>query len=90
MREPVRQVAAEIEEDGSASALFIGLPSGNYAVVAAHDANDNGKFDRGFFGFGTEPYGFSNDARPWIGRPSFADASFRIESGETEILIELD
>jgi uncharacterized protein (DUF2141 family) len=90
MKEPVRQVSAEIGEDGSAVALFIGLPGGNYAVVAAHDANDNGQLDRGFLGFGAEPFGFSNDVRPWFGWPSFADASFRVESGETEIQIHLD
>ena len=53
-----------------------GVPPGRYAAQAFHDANGNGKADRNFMGLPTELVGFSNDARPRMAPPRFADAAF--------------
>lgn len=56
------------------------LPYGNYAIAAYHDANENGKLDKNFFGVPTELYGFSNDARGMVSAPDFKDAKFSLSS----------
>ncbi len=66
------------------------LPPGHYAVAVFHDENGNGEFDQGLFGIPLERYGFSNDARGFLGPPDFEAA--RIELGKTtrRITITLD
>jgi uncharacterized protein (DUF2141 family) len=58
-------------------------------VVAVHDENDNGAFDSGFLGFGGESLGYSNNVRPFLGRPDFDDVKLSIGPGQTEIEISL-
>ncbi|MDX1554448.1 MAG: DUF2141 domain-containing protein [Xanthomonadales bacterium] len=84
------QQSGEVAEDGTFSAEFAGLEEGEYAIVVVHDANENGVFDAGLFGFGGESVGYSNNASSWLGRPSFDDAKFTVEDSELEILINLD
>lgn len=55
--------------------VFRGLPPGMYAVAIFQDLNGNGKFDKGFFGFPKEPFGFSNNLKPRLSAPSFNSAS---------------
>lgn len=50
---------------------------GRYAIALLHDEDSDGDMDRDFFGLPQEGYGFSNDARPGLGPPSFDDAAFR-------------
>jgi Uncharacterized protein conserved in bacteria (DUF2141) len=45
-----------------ATIAFPSLAPGEYAVIAAHDENDNGEVDHGMFG-PSEPIGFSNGFR---------------------------
>src|SRR5690606_16285288 len=52
------------------------LKAGTYAVAVFHDENDNDSFDQNFFGLPLEDYGFSNDARGFLGPPSFDAAAF--------------
>ncbi len=59
------------------------LPAGNYAVKYYHDKNDNGELDTGAFGIPNEGYGFSNDARGFMGPPDFADMIFKLEEDLT-------
>lgn len=89
MREPFLQLSGAIADDGAYEATFYGVPTGEYAAVAVHDENDNGKLDNGLFGFGGERYGFSNGVRPMLGWPDFSAAAFSV-TGDTEIVIELD
>ena len=51
---------------------------GQYAFSFFHDKNDNGKFDTNFLGIPKEPYGFSNNARGFMGPPSYEKAKFTI------------
>ena len=54
------------------------LPEGNYATAIYQDLNDNKKFDKGWFGIPTEPYGLSNNFRPKFSAPGFEDCKFKI------------
>jgi competence ComEA-like helix-hairpin-helix protein len=65
------------------------LPYGVYAIVAFHDANDNGKLDTNLFGVPTEAYGTSNNARRRFGPPRFRDARFKFRTAHHKISIHL-
>ena len=90
MKEPYLQQSGPVDEDGSFETKFVSLPDGEYAVVVVHDANDNGKLDNGFLGFGGEGYGFSNNARSWFGWPDFEDAKIMVDQPATLVEIDLD
>lgn len=89
LKEPFLQTSGPVNEGGSYATLFAKVPTGEYAVVVAHDENDNGKLDNGFFGLGGEGYAFSNDARPLFGRPAFDRAKFAV-GNDTQIEISLE
>lgn len=55
------------------------LPAGTYAVQYYHDENDNGKMDTGMFGKPEEGYGYSNDARGFMGPADFEDQIFELK-----------
>ncbi len=84
------QQSGEVAEDGSFTAEFVGLEEGEYAIVVVHDANENGVYDAGLFGFGGEAVGYSNDASSWLGRPAFDAAKFTVSEAGQEIHITLD
>jgi uncharacterized protein (DUF2141 family) len=69
--------------------VFQGLPPGEYAVVAMHDENDNGKMDYNFLGIPVEGYGFSNNPRVLLKAPVFEAAKFRYDGGVLEVPISL-
>lgn len=56
------------------------IPSGTYAITYYHDENDNGQIDTGMFGKPEEGYGYSNDARGFMGPADFEDQLFEIKS----------
>jgi uncharacterized protein (DUF2141 family) len=74
---------------GTQSVVFTDLEPGTYAVIAFHDENDNGKLDENLWGAPTEGYGFSNDAKGFLGAPSFKDAAVMLDDNEKEITITL-
>ena len=88
MKEPYRQQSGKSNEKGEFITEFTDLTSGEYAVVVVHDANDNGKLDTGFLGFGGESYRFSNNASSWFGRPDYEEA--RIVTAPDGNLVEID
>jgi len=90
LMEAYLQESGEVAEDGTFEAEFVGLEEGEYAIVVVHDANDNGVFDAGLFGFGGESVGYSNNASSWLGRPSFDDAKFVVDQNGQTIHISLD
>jgi uncharacterized protein (DUF2141 family) len=90
MIEPYLQQSGTAGEDGRFETEFVSLPDGEYAVVVVHDANDNGKLDSGFLGFGGESYGYSNNARSWFGRPDFEDAKIVVDQPGTLVEIDFD
>ena len=87
---PYLQQSGKGGEDGSFTTRFVALPAGEYAVVVVHDANDNGQLDLGFLDFGGEDYAYSNQVKPWFGRPDFDEVKFTVADSEVVIEIDLD
>jgi len=75
--------------DGKARVVFEGLPPGGYAVAAYHDENGNGKLDTGFLGIPTEGLASSNDAKGFMGPPSFEKARVEVARGENRIVVRV-
>ena len=60
-----------------------------YAVAIYHDENSNKKFDS-FLSIPNEYYGFSNNAKVFLGPPKFEDAAIFVgQNDSVEIEIEL-
>lgn len=64
------------------------LPPGEYAISTYQDVNSNGKLDRYFIGKPKEPYGFSNNVKPF-GPPRYKDCKFTIDGSLKSISIKL-
>ena len=75
------QIAVPIK-DNAAVCNFGGLAPGKYALVAFHDENSNGKFDRNWLGMPKEGFAFSNNVRPVFSPPSFQAAAFDHAGGD--------
>jgi uncharacterized protein (DUF2141 family) len=83
----ITQGTIEFVEAGSVTYRYDVSP-GTYAIGIFHDVNLNNQLDNYFLGVPKEQYGFSNDARGFMGPPSFNDAAFPVK-GRTEIAITL-
>lgn len=83
----ITQGTIEYVEAGSVTYQYDVAP-GTYAIGIFHDVNLNNRLDNYFFGVPKEQYGFSNDARGFMGPPSFEAASFEVD-GQTDIQISL-
>ena len=90
MKKPMVQQSKEVNGNAELVFEFSGLLDGAYAAVAVHDENGNGVLDNGFLGMGGESYGYSNDAGPWLGRPSFEAATFLLGTEDLEITFQVD
>ncbi|RKR11463.1 uncharacterized protein (DUF2141 family) [Flavobacterium sp. 90] len=58
---------------------FDNLPTGEYAISTYHDENNNGKLDRNAMGIPSEAYAASNNAKGFMGPPSYKDAKFIVD-----------
>jgi uncharacterized protein (DUF2141 family) len=88
---PERAVAttrAAIRGSG-ARCTFEGVAAGTYAIALHHDEDDDDRVDTGIFGIPTEGTGASRDARGSMGPPSFRDAQFVHDGGETSMTIRM-
>lgn len=77
----------EMVDPGTAVYQF-NIPKGVYTIGIFVDENLNNKMDTNFVGMPTEQYGFSNNAKGFMGPPSFEDASFTVD-GPTTLKIDL-
>jgi uncharacterized protein (DUF2141 family) len=84
----LRQVDVSIT-GGRARVVFEGIPPGGYAVAAYHDENGDGKLDTGFLGIPTEGLASSNDAKGFMGPPSFEKARVVVGPGENRITVRI-
>lgn len=57
---------------------FPNVAPGRYAIAVLHDENSNGKADRALMMMPKEGFGFSRDAKVFMGPPSFKDAAFDV------------
>jgi uncharacterized protein (DUF2141 family) len=69
---------------------FENVPYGDYAIVALHDMNKDGKLDKNILGIPTEGYGFSNNAMDKFGPPSWIQASFVFAEKDEAKVIDLN
>lgn len=83
---PVFSASVEIK-DGKAVAVFENVPNGDYAIMALHDMNGNGKMDFQSNGMPKEAYGMSNNPMSF-GPPTWADAKVTVDKDQ-EITIRL-
>jgi uncharacterized protein (DUF2141 family) len=65
------------------------LPPGEYAVGMMQDMNENGRIDKNWLGYPTEPFGFSKNFKPVMGPPTFKDCSIDLRKGNQRIDIKL-
>ncbi len=84
----LRQVDVPIS-GGRARVVLEGLAPGGYAVAAYHDENGDGKLDTGFLGIPTEGLGASNDAKGFMGPPSFDKARVEVKAGENHVAVRI-
>jgi uncharacterized protein (DUF2141 family) len=84
----LRRVDAPIS-GGRARAVFEGIAPGGYAVAVYHDENGNGRLDTGFLGIPTEGLAASNDAKGFMGPPSFEKARVEVGKGENRITVQV-
>ena len=74
---------------GPVKASFSGLPAGRYAAKAFHDVDDDGAMNVNPFDMPIEPYGFSNNAAPRFGPPSWTEAAFVVTDATVAQTIRL-
>jgi uncharacterized protein (DUF2141 family) len=67
--------------NGKATWKLEGVEPGEYAFSFLHDENDNGKMDYNMIGIPKEGYGFSNDAKGFMGPANYKDAKFELKKG---------
>jgi uncharacterized protein (DUF2141 family) len=89
LKDERRYARAAIPVVGGTARLIFTLPPGRYAVVAFHDANDNGQLDTNILGIPTEGYAFSRDARGLMSAPSFDSAALELPESGTRATITL-
>lgn len=78
------QYVLPVEKAGALDLVAAGLKPGVYAVSCFHDVNGNGKLDKNLLGIPTEPYGFSNNARPTFRAPTWEEARFDFDGARTQ------
>ena len=72
---------------GQRTAVFEGLPAGDYAAKAFHDLNGDGEMNFNPFGIPTEPYAFSNNAVGNMGPASWERARFAVSGRAAQTIV---
>lgn len=54
------------------------IPPGTYAVQTFQDVNSNNQMDTSWLGLPEEPFGFSQDAKPFLSKPGFDEVKFNL------------
>jgi uncharacterized protein (DUF2141 family) len=74
---------------GKSQTISLDLPKGTYALAIFQDINNNNKLDKNVFGYPTEPFGFSRNFRPILGKPNFEDCSVVYKGDNSTLQIKL-
>lgn len=80
LKNPMLDAVQKVGDDGKAHFSILGIRDGKYAISVVYDEDSNGELNSGFMGIPTELFGFSNNARGFIGPPSFKKAMFEIQA----------
>lgn len=73
-------------EGGKVKVTFKNVQPGEYAIMALHDANSNGKMDFQENGMPKEAYGTSNNPM-FFGPPNYEEAKFKVSDKDLEMNI---
>jgi uncharacterized protein (DUF2141 family) len=65
------------------------IPPGVYAIQAYQDVNANDRMDTSWIGLPLEPFGFSQDATPFLSKPSFGQVKITLVAGENSQILHL-
>ena len=76
-------------QTNSATAVFVNLPQGAYAIAILHDENLTGKMDFDAQGIPQEGYGISNNPDSSQGPPTPEVAKFPVNQSQVTIEIKL-
>lgn len=83
----IRKVASK---DNRGIIAFSEIDSGNYAVAAYLDENNDATLNTNLFGIPKEATGASNNARPVFRAPSFRESKFKVDAQPVILDIMLD
>ncbi|PCC98290.1 DUF2141 domain-containing protein [Halopseudomonas pelagia] len=86
----MREGAISTESDTPPSAVFTGLPPGDYAITVYQDVNANRKLDTNLIGIPNEPYGFSQNAMGAMGPPDFTAAAISLSADDETQVINIE
>lgn len=79
-----------VQQTGTLKINLGNLPPGRYALSCFHDLNGNGRLDTNWLGIPSEPYGFSNNARPQFRAPKWGEAAFDLNGAGGTISVKLE
>ena len=65
------------------------VPAGVYAIQTFQDVNANDRMDTSWLGLPLEPFGFSQDATPFLSKPSFDEVKFTLVAGDNSQVLHL-
>lgn len=71
-------------QGSAATCTFDQLPPGTYALAVVHDENGDGRFNTNWMGIPKEGYAASNNAKGFMGPPSYKDAAFVVQGAVTQ------
>ena len=74
-------------KDGKITVSFKNVKPGEYAIIALHDANDNGRMDYQQNGMPLESYGTSNNPM-FYGPPQYEEAKFKLAEKDIDLKIK--
>jgi uncharacterized protein (DUF2141 family) len=79
-----------VSQTGTVRISMGDLPQGAYAVSCFHDVNGNGQLDTDWAGIPSEPYCFSNNARPKFRAPKWSEAVFQYPAGGFKMDLKME
>jgi uncharacterized protein (DUF2141 family) len=74
---------------GETTVTLHGIAPGIYAIQTFQDVNANNRMDTSWVGLPLEPFGFSQDAKPFLSKPTFDEVKFTLAAGENSQVIHL-
>lgn len=86
----MREGAISTEGGQPPSAVFTGLPPGDYAITVYQDVNANRKLDTNLIGIPNEPYGFSRNVMGNMGPPDFSAAAISLSADDETQVINIE
>ena len=82
---PIAELDSKIK-DGKVTVTFKNVVPGEYAILALHDANENGRMDFKENGMPLESFGASNNVMNF-GPPQYEDAKFMVTNKDISLNI---